>query len=152
MAARVHHIGITVPNLEAAAKFFYEVFGVGTQKVESEQVKNLYIPFENFILQICEDPARLGGAPFGRLDHIAIEVDDLDVTTERLKSHGVEMVWDPPVVVEKYRSNFTTEDGGVGVQFQLADELAHERESQEFHPEMMEAVAKKEPASKKKGA
>jgi len=146
MAARVHHIGIAVPNLEAAAKFFYDVFGVGTQKVESEQVKNLYIQFENFSIQICEDPARLAGAPFGRLDHIAIQVDDLDDVTKRLKDNGVKMVWDPPVTLHNARCNFTTEDGGVGVQFQLSDELAHSRKGQKFHPEMMEAVATKTPA------
>jgi len=150
MPARVHHVGIAVPNLEEAAKFFYDVFGVGTQKVESEQVRNLYIQFENFTIQICEDPARLAGAPFGRLDHIAIQVDDLDETTQRLKERGVEMVWDPPVSLRQFRSNFTTEQGGVGVQFQLGDELAHERKGQEFRPELMEAVAKKEPAGSQK--
>src|SRR3974390_1004895 len=141
MPARVHHVGIAVPNLEEAAKFFYDVFGVGTQKVESEQVRNLYIQFENFTIQICEDPARLAGAPFGRLDHIAIQVDDLDETTQRLKERGVEMVWDPPVSVKEQRCNFTTDQGGVGVQFQLGDDLGYERERQEFHPGMMEAVA-----------
>jgi catechol 2,3-dioxygenase-like lactoylglutathione lyase family enzyme len=141
MAARIHHIGITVPNLETAAKFFFEVFGVETEKVESEKVKNLYLTFENLKLQICEDPTRLGGAEFGRLDHIAVSVDDLDETTRNLKAHGVDVVWDPHVVLHQYRSNFSTDKGGVGVQFQLNDELAHERGGQEFHPEMMEQVA-----------
>jgi catechol 2,3-dioxygenase-like lactoylglutathione lyase family enzyme len=149
MAARVHHIGITVPNLEAAAKFFHDVFGVGTRSVEDEKAKNLYIPFGDFQLQICEDPNRLGDAPFGRLDHIALNVDDLDETTERLKAHGVEMVWDPPTTLRQYRINFTTEHGGVGVQFQLSDELAYEREGQEFKPGMMEAVTDKIPAQRR---
>jgi len=150
MAARVHHVGIAVPNLQTAAKFFFEVFGVGTRQVESEKVKNLYIQFENFTLQICEDPGRLAGAPFGRLDHVAIMVDDLDETTKLLKERGVEMVWDPPVCVKGQRCNFTTDLGGVGVQFQLGDELGNERESQEFVPEMMASVADKKPAAQRK--
>lgn len=143
MAAKVHHVGIAVPNLQEAAKFFYEVFGVGSAKVESEQVKNLYIQFDNFQLQIMEDPGRLGGAPFGRLDHIAIHVDDLDETTQRLEANGVKMAWDMPVRVEHYRNTFTTDQGGVGVVFQLADELGEIGRSQEFKPEMMDALAKK---------
>jgi predicted enzyme related to lactoylglutathione lyase len=148
MAARIHHIGITVPDLQQAAKFFYEVFGVGTAKVESEKVKNLYVQFENLSVQICEDPARLGSAPFGRLDHIAIHVDDLDDTSKRLQEQGVAMVWKVPVKVDKWRNNFTSDDGGVGVQFQLADELAHEREGQEFRPGMMDAVAEAQTQNK----
>jgi hypothetical protein len=101
-------------------------------------------------VQICEDPARLAGAEFGRLDHIAIQVDDLEDTTKRLAEQGVQMVWDPPVTVQQYGTNFTTDHGGVGVQFQLSDELAHQREGQEFRPEMMEAVAAKAPVSKRK--
>jgi hypothetical protein len=31
MGARVHHVE-SVPHLEKATKFFYDVFGVGTQK------------------------------------------------------------------------------------------------------------------------
>lgn len=143
MAARIHHIGIAVPNLQEAAKFFYEVFGVGSQHVAAEQLKNLYIQFENLSLQIVEDPARLAGAKFGRMDHIAIHVDDLDDTTKRLKEHGVDVVWNPPVKLEQWRNNFTTEEGGVGVQFQLADQLAHERGGQEFRPELMDVVAPK---------
>lgn len=141
MAARVHHVGITVPDLQKAAKFFYDVFGVGTEKVESEQVKNLYVQFENFSLQIVEDPARLNGAPFGRLDHIAINVDDIDETAKKLKEHGCNLVWDVPVIVQHMRCQFTGQQGGVGVVFQLGDELGRERGGQEFRPELMEAVA-----------
>jgi len=147
MAPRVNHVGIVVPSLEKAAKFFHEVFGVGTSAVESPLVKNLYLKFENFTLQICEDPARLGGAQFGRLDHIAFDVDDLDETQARLKEHGIYMVWDPHAGSKTGRANFTTDKGGVGVQFQLADKLG-DRGGQEFRAELMEAVARKEPAKK----
>jgi catechol 2,3-dioxygenase-like lactoylglutathione lyase family enzyme len=150
MAARVHHIGIAVPDMETAVKFFREVFGVGSRAVESEKVKNLYIEFENFTVQVCEDPDRCAGAPFGRLDHIAIEVDDLDETADRLEAHGVDVVWERPAVMRQYRTHFTTEQGGVGVQFQLSDTLAEERGGAEFYPEMMKAVAEKKPAKRKK--
>lgn len=143
MAAKVHHVGIAVPNLAEAARFFYEVFGVGSAKVEAEQVKNLYIEFGGVQLQIMEDPGRLAGEPFGRLDHIAIQVDDLDETAERLKAKGVNMAWDMPVRVEQYRSTFTTDEGGVGVVFQLSDELGETRPSQPFKPDLMDALAKK---------
>jgi len=143
MAATIHHVGIAVPDLQKAVKFFNDVFGVGSARVESDQVKNLYIDFENFTLQIMEDPGRLRGETFGRLDHIAIMVDDLDQTTERLAAHGVTMAWDKPVRVEQYRSNFTNQDGGVGVVFQLGDERVEDGEWQQFKPEMLDALATK---------
>ena len=80
---------------------------------------------------------------FANCCHIAINVDDLDETTARLKEYDVSMVWDAPVRVKQYRSNFTRRDGGVGVVFQLADELAETRESQPFRPEMIEDLAEK---------
>ncbi|WOX07028.1 VOC family protein [Microbulbifer pacificus] len=143
MTARVNHVGIAVPDLKKATKFFADVFGVTTVEVESDQVKNLYLKFENFTIQIMEDPGRLSGAPFGRLDHIAIDVDDLDETVKRLEGHDVQMAWDMPVRVEQYRSNFTTENGGVGVVFQISDEHGGDRPSQVFSPEMMDALARK---------
>jgi predicted enzyme related to lactoylglutathione lyase len=141
MAARVHHVGIAVPDLQKAARFFADVFGVTSTQVESDEVRNIYLEFENFTLQITEDPGRLHGEPFGRLDHIAINVDDLDETTARLAEHKVSMAWEMPVRVEQYRSNFTRRDGGVGVVFQLADEHAETRPSQPFRPELIEALA-----------
>jgi len=143
MGSKVHDIGIAVPNLQQAAEFFQHVFGVCSARVESDEVKNLYIDFENFTLHTMEDPGRLRGEPFGRLDHIAVMVDDLDETTERLAERGVTMAWEKPVRAARYRSNFTNEDGGVGVVFQLADEHVDDREWLEFKPGMMESLARK---------
>ncbi|MXO60650.1 hypothetical protein GRI89_13985 [Altererythrobacter salegens] len=137
MAAKVHHVGISVPDLDRAVKFFADVFGVTSAKVESDEVRNLYLEFENFTLQITEDPGRLYGETFGRLDHIAITVDDLDTTVQRLQDHDVAMVWEKPVRVGDVRCNFTRRQGGVGVVFQLSDEHGATHPSQEFHPGMM---------------
>ncbi|WP_066554681.1 VOC family protein [Croceicoccus bisphenolivorans] len=140
MAAKVHHVGISVPNLDHAVKFFADVFGVKSAKVESDEVRNLYLEFENFTLQITEDPGRLYGEKFGRLDHIAMVVDNMDETAKALKDYDVDVVWDPPVRVQHYRSNFTRRNGGVGVVFQLTDELGETHPTQKFYPEMMEQL------------
>jgi catechol 2,3-dioxygenase-like lactoylglutathione lyase family enzyme len=124
VTAKIHHVGIAVPNLERAAEFFREVFGVEPRAVQVEGVRNLYMVFANLEIQICEDSARLGDAPFGRLEHIAIQVDDLDDTADRLAAHGVKLTSPEHTEVRQYRNNFTTEDGGVGVMFQLIDERA----------------------------
>ena len=143
MEAKVHHVGIAVPNLKKAAQFFSDVFGVENIHVESDQVKNLYIQFGDFYLQIMEDPGRLRGELFGRLDHVAINVENIDETVLRLQKYGVSMVWDKPVRAGQYRCNFTNEEGGVGVVFQLGDERIEGGEFMEFDPDMMADLSAK---------
>ena len=143
-AKKVSHIGIAVPDLQKAADFLITAFQLDPKTTRPElNVKNLFLDVAGFSVQLVEDEGRLGGAPFGRLDHLAIEVDDIDETAELLQAAGAELAWPEPLVTGKARSQFTTEEGGIGVVFQLSDRLAEERGGPQFTPDALAALAKK---------
>ena len=64
---------------------------------------------------------RLGDGNVGRLEHIAIEVDDVEVVREELRRAGVEMQTDRPMPTAQSRSYFTRPETSGGVVYQFLD-------------------------------
>jgi methylmalonyl-CoA epimerase len=98
----IDHLGIAVRSL-AQARGFYEKLGltvVGEEIVEQEKVKLAMVPIGDTRIELLEPTAP--DSPIARflekrgegLHHIALRVDDLNATFERLKAAGTRFISD----------------------------------------------------------
>jgi len=100
--ADIDHLGIAVKSL-AEARRFYERMGlriVGEEIVQHEGVRLAMVPLGESRIELLE--ALHADTPIGRflakrgegLHHVAIRVDDLNATVEKLKSEGTRFISD----------------------------------------------------------
>jgi methylmalonyl-CoA epimerase len=98
----IDHLGIAVKSL-AEAKKFYERLGLTPlpeETVEAEQVRLSMVPVGESRIELLEPTS--ADSPIGKflakrgegLHHIALHVDDLSATVERLKAEGTRLVSD----------------------------------------------------------
>jgi methylmalonyl-CoA epimerase len=98
--ANIDHLGIAVKSLDQARKF-YERMGlgvVGEETVEHEGVRLAMVPLGESRIELLE--ALDSDTPIGRflakrgegLHHVAISVDDLAGTVEKLKREGTKFI------------------------------------------------------------
>ncbi len=103
----VDHIGIAVPNLEEALKFYEDVLGIkccGTEVVEDQKVKVAFLPVGDTELEFLESTSPDGPiAKFidknggrGGIQHIALRVDNIEEAIEETKSKGYKMIDEKP--------------------------------------------------------
>ena len=97
----IDHIGIAVHDIEAAMKFFQDVFGVppGEIKELPEQgVRGTLLPIGQTRLEILQPLAK--DSPIGRflerrgegLHHLALNVEDIAQGLDHLNASGLELV------------------------------------------------------------
>ena len=108
---RIVHIALKVENLEETTRFYQEVFGFAeqsTKKVRDHVSRHLSDGDSDFTLirydegtQSRESKAS-GAGPC--IHHFAIEVDDLEAYTHKIRSYGCEIISDPGVVPVKFRA------------------------------------------------
>ena len=98
----IDHLGIAVRSL-AQAKKFYELLGmkvVGEEVVEHEGVRVAMVPAGESRIELLE--ATSPDSPIARfiakrgegLHHVALAVDDLSGTVEKLKKNGTRLISD----------------------------------------------------------
>ena len=102
---RVDHIGIGVPNLEEACKF-YEAIGLvrgGVEEVEDQKVRVAFFPCGDSELELLESTTPDGPiAKFleknGRagIQHVAIRVPDIKAAIAEMKEKGYKMIDEEP--------------------------------------------------------
>jgi glyoxylase I family protein len=119
----VHHVGITVPDVEEATRFFVDVLGCeevcalpGVSGEGTWMTDNLGVDPRAEVTAIrllrCGSGANLevseyvapdrrtepgGNADIGSC-HVALQVDDLPAAVEHLRAHGVEVQGEPKLV------------------------------------------------------
>lgn len=101
--------------MERAQRFALEVLGLEL-KLEPPPNPNrtAFLAWDNDrvrieLIQLVEDAERgrrLGDAE-GRLDHVAVEVDDVEAAVEELRCHGVEFTTEAPVAIHNIRTLWT---------------------------------------------
>ena len=94
---KLAHIGLAVLDLKRSLDFYSRVFSckpAGT--IEMGHVKICYLEGENFTLELLHYPDENTSRKTGLYDHIAIQVDDIEQETNRLKALGVEFLFDEP--------------------------------------------------------
>jgi methylmalonyl-CoA/ethylmalonyl-CoA epimerase len=131
MRGRIHHVGIVVADLADAGRFLEDVLGFhleATQKLPEAQIDAGFFAIGDGaqveLLQLGDPEARaqrLGEGNVGRLDHIAIEVDDVDAVREELRPAGVRMQSEEPRRTSLARSYFTRPETTGGVVYQFLD-------------------------------
>lgn len=98
----IDHLGVAVKSL-AAARAFYENLGltvVGEETVESEQVRLAMVPVGEARIELLEATspesaiARFIAKRGEGLHHVALRVNDLAATVERLRKKGTRLISD----------------------------------------------------------
>ena len=102
---RIDHVGIAVPDLDAAIRFYAEAFGVQVvhEEVNEEQgVREAMLAVGDAHIQLLA-PLR-PDSPIGRfldrqgpgIQQVAYAVEDVEVAADRLRAAGVRMLDDAP--------------------------------------------------------
>ena len=127
MRARIDHVGVVVRDMEPAQRFAREVLGLDL-KLEPPPTPNrtAFLAWEGDPARVelvqladaAERDRRLGEAE-GRLDHVAVEVEDVEAAVAELKRHGVEFTTEEPVAVRNIRTVWTRPETSGGVMWQV---------------------------------
>src|SRR3954454_7508374 len=93
---RFDHIGVLVADLDAARTFARDVLALGEPisefRAEEHGLSGMFFGLgagKLEMLRFDEPGDRLPAGQTTRIDHIAVEVDDLDAEAARLAGHGV---------------------------------------------------------------
>ena len=108
MFKRIDHVEIVTDQLDRTMQFYTEVLGFAVKSRDRIERSGLGVPIDLVYLDlggtvvelISYDGAPVDPAP--QTEHlgyrmIALEVDDMQGTTEYLRAKGVEIVWGPRV-------------------------------------------------------
>jgi catechol 2,3-dioxygenase-like lactoylglutathione lyase family enzyme len=108
MFKRIDHVEIVTNQLDRTVQFYTEVLGFAVKSRDRIERSGLGVPIDLVYLDlggtvvelISYDGALVDPAP--QTEHlgyrmIALEVDDMQRTTEYLKTKGVDIVWGPKV-------------------------------------------------------
>ncbi|GFN22268.1 methylmalonyl-CoA epimerase [Thermanaeromonas sp. C210] len=102
---RVDHIGIAVPNLEEALKFYEGVLGLkctGIEEVAEQKVKVAFLPVGDSEIELLEstDPegpiAKFIASRGPGIQHIALRVENIEETLGELKEKGIRLIDEKP--------------------------------------------------------
>ena len=131
-SAKLHHVGIAVESIDEALVLYEDALGIPAVKrveVPAEKVNVAMLPVGDPRIELVE--AASSDSPIARfltqrgpgIHHIALEVQDLDATVERLKASGRRLVSDEiRRGAEGYRYVFVHPSGAGGVLLELIEE------------------------------
>ena len=134
MKARLDHVGVVVASLDTAAAFLRHALGLELRLEPPVSPEGVRIAFYGGtvqgdarveLIQVSSPAAlagRLGDAE-ARIEHIAIEVDDVRQVVERLRARGVRFVTDEPYVLRDMLAIWTVAETSAGIQWQLFTRL-----------------------------
>jgi methylmalonyl-CoA/ethylmalonyl-CoA epimerase len=129
MPQRIDHIGVVVDNLPEARAFLTVLGMTLDHEFDLGRVEAAFYRCGDVMIEIieCKTPdereRRLGSAS-ARIEHIAIQVDDLCATVDQFASLGVEMTRPDPVRQDDIQSYWTKPETSDGVMYQLFEKLA----------------------------
>ena len=105
MIKKINHIGIAVNSIDEALCLYTDVFGLeleGREIVEEQKVKTAFLPIDNTEFELLESTDKDG--PVAKfiekrgqgIQHIALEVDDIEKAIEEMKAKGIRMIDEKP--------------------------------------------------------
>ena len=101
MVKKINHIGVAVKDLNEAIKFYEENLGLeieGIEEVKEQKVKVAFIPLGESRIELLQstDPngpiAKFIEKKGEGIHHIAIEVERIEETLQKLKEKGVQLI------------------------------------------------------------
>ncbi|MBX3013522.1 MAG: VOC family protein [Caldilineaceae bacterium] len=90
-----HHIGVRTQNMAAMEKFYTETLGFPVTR-RWDDVQIIFIDIGSTTIELigrAEAPA--ANAPVGCIDHIALQVENLDAAYQELVEKGVKIKVEP---------------------------------------------------------
>ena len=127
MVSKIEHIGIYVSNLEESIRRYGEALGLSVSLIEDyfEDGKRLRLAFLKVgesCIELIEAGDAPGGAPPLGIEHIAVEVEDIDAACASLRSS--DLLLQPDSVMPGSRGTrvaFIRPDDMGGVSFELVE-------------------------------
>jgi catechol 2,3-dioxygenase-like lactoylglutathione lyase family enzyme len=125
----MHHVGVVVADLDAAEALLTGAFGLPVaRRLTSEALgmRATFLACGPITVELVEfsDPEvarqRLRGAA-AAIDHLALQVDDLEAAVGALAAHGVATAHDQALVTPAGRTHFTRAETGGGIVWQLLE-------------------------------
>ncbi|MGI6075509.1 MAG: methylmalonyl-CoA epimerase [Pyramidobacter sp.] len=103
----IDHIGIAVPSIDEALKFWEGVLGVkchGVEEVAEQKVKTAFLPVKDTEFELLEPTspdspiAKFMEKNNGRggIQHVAVRVENIEKALEELKAKGVRLIDEKP--------------------------------------------------------
>lgn len=105
MSYKINHLAVVVPNLDDALHFWQNALGLTLDHTEENPDENVNIAFMEIggshieLLQPTNDESGIGKYLAKRgagMHHVCIEVDDIEATMQRLRTHNIELINDTP--------------------------------------------------------
>lgn len=127
---RVDHIGVVVANLAEAERWLGEVFGLPldrTLEVPEGRIQAVFYKCGDIDIELLEigdaeaRRRRLGTEAKARIEHIAVEVDDLQSALSALAPLGVRTTQPAPRRIGNTLSVWTVAETTGGVSYQLIE-------------------------------
>ena len=131
MLKKIYHLGYAVEDIEAAARFYEEHFGVNVgepEEVEEQGIVATMFEVGESMIELVQ-PTR-PDSPVGKFlekrgegfHHVAFQVDDLDAALVELKENGVELIdQEPRIGVGGTRMAFLHPKNAYGVLTELVE-------------------------------
>ena len=124
---KIHHIAITVSNLEESIKFYTQILGFKVGKQFSKERKGVlasatYVKLGDFQIELWQFPDMkenqdaLSDIKIKGIKHIAFEVDNLNKTISKLEGKGLKLT-KPQLGASGHNYSFTTDPDGVALEF-----------------------------------
>jgi methylmalonyl-CoA/ethylmalonyl-CoA epimerase len=126
---RIDHIGVVVDDLAQAKAFLTQLGMTWDHGFDLGRVEAAFYRCGDVMIEVieCRKPderaRRLGDAQ-ARIEHIAIEVDDLAATVDELAGLGVEVTKPEPVRQDDIQSHWTVASSSDGVMYQFFERVA----------------------------
>ena len=144
MFRRVDHIGIVVADLQEAGRWLGETFGLPLQRTLEFPARGIRAAFYRCgdvdieVIEITHPEARrqrLGEGERARIEHIAVEVGDLQTALARLAALGVRTNAAEPRRIGDSLHMWTVADSTGGVSYQLIERGPESRRGTTGGPE-----------------
>lgn len=126
---RIDHVGVVVDNLDEAGGFLNRAFGLAVEtSVNRENLRAEFFGCGDARIEMIEvtdadeRASRLGSGHAARIEHVAVEVDDLDKAIAGLAGIGVRASG-PPRSSNGFRSVWTVPATSDGVMYQLMERM-----------------------------
>ncbi len=130
MIRKINHVAIAVTNVEAAAEFYQKHLGLklaGVERVPSNKVRVGFLPVGDGRIELVQpDSPDSPVAAFLEkrgpgIQHLCLEVDDIDAEFARLKAAGIRLLSEAPVPgAHGYRVAFVHPSSTGGVLLELS--------------------------------
>lgn len=101
----IDHIGVAVPNIDEALKFWEGVLGIkctGVEEVADQKVKTAFLPLKDTEIELLEPTAddspvaKFMAAGRPGIHHMAIRVENLEQALQECREKGIRLIDEKP--------------------------------------------------------